>query len=211
MSKAISRAVERKGCTTMIDSTFEKEARLQRYLDGQLSAEDGALFEREILASGELAEELVDEISLRDLVVERRERVAKSRRARRRRLPPWVYSSVAAAVLILALVRPWKDNAAVPVFRNDGTPVIEAIEPIGQIEATPSLLRWSGIEVAANYRVEVYDTESLRVLTVTVRGTTYSLQDGEVLPSSGYWQVTPIDEFGVAGTRSAAFRFNLID
>ena len=192
----------------MTDPSIERETRLQRYIDRRLSDQESAEFEHEVLASDELSEELVDELSLRELIEARRRGTRNVRRVRSMGPRRWLYSAVAvAAAVSLFMFWPGDDSTAPPVFRGDDAQAIVALEPLGSLSQAPGQFRWRSIQGAQSYRLEVFDGEARRVLIEAVADTSFHVPEIQPMPSSGFWQITPLDDLGMPGSRSEPFRF----
>jgi hypothetical protein len=192
----------------MSDATHDREDRLQRYLDLKLSPQESARFEAEILGSPELSEEVVDELSLRELIQARRHGTQRRPRAKRFRPRRWgIPAAVAAAAVLLLVVWPREDSTEGPVFRGDDSNAIVAIEPMGALAEAPTRFAWEPVEGASSYRLEIFNADGERVRVETMLGTSFEIEPGDPLPSSGYWQLTPIDDLGMAGARSQPFHF----
>jgi hypothetical protein len=120
--------------------------------------------------------------------------------------------NIAAAAVLLFVVWPREDPMNAPVFRGDGNSrTVVALEPSGELQQPPVRFRWRSVPGARSYRLEVFDDDALRVLMQSVGDTTYVAPEATRVPSNGFWQLTPIDDLGMPGARSAPFRFSVTD
>jgi hypothetical protein len=188
----------------------EREERLQGYLDLRMTPEEQSRFEEELLASAEMSEELLDELSLRELVEARRAR--RSHRFSARRLTPrrWKSLGAVAAVAVLAfLFWPGHEATRTPTFRGDTAGAFHAIQPVGEVPDPPTRFRWQPVEDAASYRFELFDEDGHRVMSHSTTEPEYVVPHGVTTPESGYWQVTVLDEFGVAVSHGPPVRYRM--
>lgn len=180
----------------------QRERRLQEYLDGKLGIQERAAFEAEAMDSAETAEDLMHELSLRELVARRRRR--RLRRSPRRRFAAAAMGLAAAAALVLLWPR---GEAPEPVLRSTGDAAIEALAPVGTLEDPPTTFRWREFAPASTYRIEIFDADGLRIVDERVEGASFTADGSTPLPLVGFWQVTAMDSVGLEIARSEPIRF----
>jgi hypothetical protein len=203
--------------------TPEQEEALARYRAGAMSAAERAAFEREALASDALSEALYAEVSL-DLVRPAPRPLTASapaasrpmatvtplplRRSRSaaRWLVPLAAGVIAVSALVLLRPRPSVTPGA-DVLR--GVASLSALEPVGNVTATPERFRWTSVPGATSYRVELFDLSGNSMGTAVSRDTTIGFGAVARAPlAAGEWRVTAIGPDGIdrdSRTR-AAFR-----
>jgi hypothetical protein len=106
---------------------------------------------------------------------------------------------------------PGEDASPPPVFRGDGVGAEIALEPTGEVQSPPRRFRWRAIPEAHGYRLEIFDDQAQRLRVESTADTVFTIPDGEPPLGAGFWQLTPIDEFGIAGDRSEPFHFTVMD
>jgi len=181
------------------------DERMQRYLVGELTAEERITFEDDVLSNPEMVDRLYADVSMRaalDTVARaKRERAVASASAEpwwRRRMLRWVAPAVAvAAVAIFVFVRPSQPPEQPPVFRSVERR-LEAVEPRGDVDAVPTRFVWSSSDDAAYYRFELYDVSSTPVFDTVTADTTVTFDSTVTpVPPEGYWVVTPLNDLRV--------------
>ena len=197
------------------------EERLARYRAGDLTPDDRAAFEREVLADDALAEALYAELSL-DAVSAREAPAVPARPAitplppprRPRRLPVHVLLPIAAALAVVSAVMLWRRPAPVPGDSVRGTAVLRVLEPIGSQSSPPAVFRWTHGAGADSYRLDLYDTASGRPLATRVTRDTV-LAFSEVVPAGtalvASWRVTALGPDGLDLNATAGASFELAD
>jgi hypothetical protein len=195
--------------------TQEQEERLALYRAGALGAEARAAFEREVLESEALAEELYAEIALEGVLAAGATAAVPGPAAAPlpgavRRAPPtsrgaWLRMlPVAAALLAVSvtgwwLVRPHDRPGPGDILRGGaGRPGL--LEPTGAVSEPPQWLRWNSVPGAAQYRVELFD-ESGHGLAAMVTADTMLGMDALAHRTliAGEWRVVPIGADGREG------------
>jgi len=178
----------------------DREERLQQYLDGHMDATEREALEQELLADPTFMADAYDEVTVREALAE----TARAHRAafRPRRRPQAVaFLAVAAAACIafvaFILPRPGGEE----VFRGGAVGAPQALQPVGDLEATPDLFVWTSDPGAARYRVEIFNSVGERLHVTTTADTFFATGGGLALPRAGTWRATTIDSVGV-GVRS---------
>jgi hypothetical protein len=184
----------------------EREERMQRYLAGEMPADERAAFEDEVLSSPELSDRLYSDISLQAAIETaaraRSERAVETAPAEpwwQGRIVRWLAPAIAiAAVAVLMIARQPKAPFEPPVFRgSEGG--LEAVEPRGDVSEVPSLFVWHPSDAASFYRFELFHASSSAPLfTIVTSDTSVSVDDPTVeVPARGYWVVTPLNDLRV--------------
>jgi predicted phage tail protein len=94
-------------------------------------------------------------------------------------------------------------------------PVPEVPAPGAALDSVPVNLRWSSIEGAASYEIEIVrleaEAETPDITTATLTTNSYSFTISGALPESERytWRVRAVNVFGVPGAWSAAVSFTL--
>ena len=131
-------------------STFDRERTIQRYLAGDLSAQEASAFEEEYFADDELATELEQAVEIRAAV-----------RAPARRSIPLFRITIAAAAAVgilavgLALYLQPLDQVGTdtPVMRTSESALALSVES----NDDQLMISWQAVEGADIYRVELFD------------------------------------------------------
>ncbi len=182
--------------------TPEQADRLARYVSGELSGEERAALEREILADDALADALYGELALRSLPLQAPGAPARAIPATRPRSRPpfwrWQVALPAAAAVIAVFSMLWivGRQTAGPgrTLRGQGG-APRLLEPLGEVERVPGRFAWTPAAGAASYRLEVLDAEGrVRYETVTPR-TSHPLPAGALPDTLALlrWRVVPVD------------------
>lgn len=174
------------------------DARMQRYLDGEMDARERAHFERELLESEETCGEAYDELAVREALARR---IAGSGGRTLRRVPwprrPWVttFAAAAAIVALVAILRPVAPPLEVLRSGRSGGP--RALAPAGPQDAPPLRFVWSrGVETE-RYRFELFDGSGTRVHVRVLRDTLVSFASADSVPLVGAWRTTALDDLGL--------------
>jgi hypothetical protein len=193
----------------MSNMTPEIEEKLERYLSGEMPAEERAEFEDAVLADPALALHLYSDVSVRQAIEEaartRRLRHANAERDRARqrwraRLRWWA-TPVAAAVVIAAVavgigvfdVFNDRESEAPAVFRGTSEGPA-AVSPRGEVPTPPTIFTWRSQPGAVQYRFELFDAQSRPLFATVTADTSVTVDTASVsVPDHGYWNVTPLD------------------
>lgn len=193
----------------------ETDRRIASYLSGELSGEEAARLEHEILEDDELAERLYSEINLRAAT----ERPADDEaggatpidRTARRTGRPFRWRSLllpVAAGLLVGLFGPQLKRMMTggdgDVYRGATAPA-GAISPMGDLSAPPERFVWHAAPGAASYRFTLLDSEIRPVHQAVVRDTFLVLPPSEAPWERGpdwVWRVVPLD--GMSAEMDAA-------
>lgn len=181
--------------------TDEKQE-LERYLAGEMNDAERQSFEREVLESDRLSDELYADssvlVALEAAAEARRLRQARSADVRRWWRWPgmrWAVPAAAAAVVALLLVGRNPSRTPSPaVFRgaHDG---LEVLFPQGRVEAPPEVFAWRRHGDVASVRFELFDADSRSRFSTVTAETTLVLHPSEVaIPDKGRWELTPLDD-----------------
>lgn len=191
--------------------TSEQEERLGRYRAGRMSEAERAAFEREVVASEALGEELFAEAVLDEVRAERA--AVEPLPLRRPRPAVWSYALPVAAALIAVSVLMWSrrpgGEAPDQGGLRGGMEAPRLIEPSGPLSREPLVLRWTSSPLADRYRVELYDDAGNSLGTAVTRDTVVAIAALTARPvAAGEWRVVAILPSGLDGPRlgRAAFR-----
>ena len=193
------------------------DERLQRYIAGEMTAEDRIAFEDEVLSNAEIVDRLYEDASLRAVL----ETVGRARRERevaaapavpwwRRWAGQWLVPAAAvAAVAILMFTQ--KSPEQPPVFRGaDGH--LEGVEPMGEVGEVPSRFVWTASEGAAWYRFELFDATSTPVFDTVTADTIFTIEAITLrVPARGYWVVTPLNDLRARTGGPVLIRYHTAD
>lgn len=201
------------------------EARLERYLAGEMTGEERSRFEKEILASRELAQRVYQNTNVtaavQDAAAAKREQEIAKRETEYQRqfagvtrrwwqLPQVRLVGALAAMILLAAVFVFDpdDGGHPEVFRGSGQ-IVTALEPVGEVASTPTRFVWTHAANATSYRFELYDMSSKLQFETVTSDSTVSLDPSAVLiPTGGFWVVIPLDENGTSAGRSVTAVFH---
>lgn len=161
------------------------EERLLAYLDGRLAEGERRELEARLLEDEALASQLYEELGTSHLLALG---VAPRRRRPARRAIAWAVPLAAAAVLLLLFLPRGGVDPTAPVLRGQGGTLQLWSPPAGP--ATPPLeFRWSPVEGAANYVLELYDADGRRVFRGTTADTTSTPEALPPTGGTGFWWV----------------------
>ncbi len=190
-----------------------REAKVERYLQGELAPDEQRAFEMEILEDGPLAGRVYEEASL-DVTFADATQARRSRRtsAITRGRRKWLPLALAALALFIVFVTRDQDpsvDETPPRLRSDDTE-FRGVFPRGEVSDTAIRFEWTPDALAVAYRLEVLDETGRLVHEAESADTTLvvplaSLGDGF---RSGSWRAVPRDDLGLErpATPSAAFR-----
>ena len=179
------------------------DERLEKYVAGELSPDERAAFEDEVLADPELADRLYADVNVSEAIktaaTARRERGVQSAGAApwwRRPMFRWlVPAAAAAAIAVVVLVQP-DDPERPPVMRGDEGQ-FSAIEPSGEVAAVPVRFAWTSSSGASFYRFELFDQSAVSVYQTVTADTLLVPPASISVPSRGHWTVTPLSDIRV--------------
>ena len=132
--------------------------------------------------------------------------------APRRRLLRFALPAAAAAVIVLALARPWATDGG-PDHRGppSASPTPVPVAPVGVV-AEAANLRWAGMSGADRYRVTLFDAAGRVLYEVQVADTAVAIPDSvTIVPARSYlwkveartgwdrWASSPLVAFSIAG------------
>jgi len=195
--------------------TSAKDERIADYLAGSMKAEEREEFEREVLASDELAEAVYAETSLDDAI--RRAGVAGAAQRAETKIVPmgsrglawWkVALPLAAAIALIAIPLVDRDRAPEtgPVFRGADS-AFTIVGPTGRV-ASLERFTWNDDPGAAAYEVTVRDAAARIIWRMTTTETSVQPPSGAIPAelAGGTWTVRAFDASGFPReTRSAEF------
>lgn len=177
-------------------SARDRSADIEAYLSGALSGAERVAFERDILNDPELAEIVFGDVEVRSMIASAGQapRAVSGRAVRRTRWFRWpmvlVPAAATAAIALSILIRPSGEDS--DVFRG-GVAGFSVVEPIGELAALPRRVSWRPHPSAAFYRIELFDADSHRLVSEVVAETSFSIDDGIRVPTSGYVSVEPLN------------------
>lgn len=188
---------------------------LERYLTGEMSADERIAFEDSVLNSDELSDRIYGDATVRATL----EHVVHARRKRavaarvpwwRRRVVRWLAPAVAVAAVAVIVVVQQQSRELPVVFRGSGDAVL-AVAPAGDIATPPERFVWHSLPAASAYRFELFDPElPAPVFSTTTSDTVVSLATG-VAPPRGYWKVTPLNDVGVGTTGGTLTHYAVVE
>jgi hypothetical protein len=171
--------------------------RLTRYLAGTMTPGERIEFERAALDDDRLAEALYGHAALADAAAARRSRWT---------LTPALRVALPLAAVLIAVFAVTRQRPDTTVRGVAGA--VRALAPVGD-GPEPTAFRWTRVDGALHYRLEVTDT-ALRPIVVTITADTFvAVAPDDTLASlrAGVWTVTPIDSAGRELRSSGAIRF----
>jgi hypothetical protein len=184
------------------DDVASSDEQFERYIAGEMSAEECVAFEEEIIGTHALSDKLYADMSL----VVALESAAQARRERQARAaqeaPRWyrqplrwaVPLALAASLAILVIGRSPSGPEVPAVFRNASeAPVVLA--PVGDIATSPRLFTWRYKASIAHYRFELFDPAATVLFSYVTADTSLALDPLAVeIPDKGFWVLTPLDD-----------------
>jgi hypothetical protein len=100
--------------------------------------------------------------------------------------------------VVVPLLGPGGPEGPAPAFRGGGTDLV-ALAPRGAADPVRVLFRWTAVEGARRYRLEVFDAASRRLHQEVVPDTLAAV-DTALLAAAGlqegFWRVTALGEVG---------------
>jgi hypothetical protein len=185
--------------------TDDREARLQRYLDRQLTDAEQRAFERELLEDPALLADAYDELAVREVLSERR---AARRRPRARIVRLWPAVAVAVAACVAFVMITGQPGDLEPRLRGRLDQPPRAVAPVGEVAGPPSTFVWTVDPRATRYRLEVFDRDGQRLFVGTTADTMLAPALGPDPLGAGTWRTTSLDSIGVGfrSTGDQAFR-----
>ncbi len=173
----------------------EQGERLLQYRAGEMNEEEQRRFEREVLGSPQLARALYEAEGL-DAALRSGGPPAK----KPSRLPLRVMLPLAAAAILLVALLPHVSLHTplepTPIFRGSETEFL-ALSPIGAVATSEVSFRWTSVEGAERYRLEVFDAESRPIFEVVSRDTSAVVDSAQLFVlrgRAGFWRVTALGE-----------------
>jgi hypothetical protein len=125
-------------------------------------------------------------------------------------------SLVAVALLAIAVFIPRPHEPQLASFSSDDTlrsQRLEALSPIGTVQAVPDVLVWSPVKGAVNYRVRLFEVDNTQLWEAEVQTTSVRLPDRilkQAIPLKKlHWQVTAFEQAGNAIADSGTQSFTL--
>lgn len=194
----------------------QSEDQLQRYLLGEMSPEERAAYEDEVLSNEDLIDQIYADENARAAIETarraRRERALATGARRswwRRGMGGWLIPAAAViAVLAVVLVRQSTTPVSPPLFRG-GTSGIVAVKPQGEVSNVPQRFVWHPGKAAA-YRFELFDASSHSIFSTVTHDTVVTPTDVTV-PTRGYWTVTPLDDLNLTAGEPLLTHYRLRD
>jgi hypothetical protein len=200
--------------------TVEETERMARYLGGELSQEERARWEREILADPRLADALYSDVNLRESIGGAADDVARARHRRDSTAAAggarWLRIALpAAAVVLVALLVPRyfekpgsapsapapegerrlrSASPASPSSDGASAPRVVALFPTGSFDEPPERFLWTKDRLATTYRLEISDESKTIVFSAETPDTTLDFPAADLVGRAGAvlsWHVVP--------------------
>lgn len=192
-----------------------EDAKAQRYLHGEMSAEEQRAFEGEILENPRLANLIYEEANL-DAAFEDAKQARDTRRteAITRGRKAWLPLLLAAAAVV-AVVMLWDDGPspeeAPPLLRGNDTQ-FEAVSPRGDVTEPSIRFEWTADERAVSYRLEVMDETGRLVFEAESADTQLTVPVASLGDAfrRGSWRVVPRDDLDLERPATTAVDFRIV-